>query len=249
MNLSAHATDDRGNVAISSPKISITVTEGNVPSLSNFTVVNLNGAAAFTAGDVMVITVDANDADGELASVDIFNGPTLLGTAIATASTDQATTYRLDYTTSQAGVLQLNARATDNSSNTSISATYPVTVLPLKNTPPVVGVVSTPAEIITVGSTIPLTVSAGDIDGPLSSVNFFNGNKPIGAGTSVGSDIYALDWIPDAVGVYSIYAVAADSSGFQSQSSENVEITVNSAIGLVLMLISQHTHHLLPLEF
>ena len=117
INLNAQARDDLGNPGISNIE-TITIVTGAIPTV---TITSPAGATSYTAGDMITIDVDADDADGSVTSVEIFNGDVSLGTASKVSA--GAVDYRFNLQTSltDLGDLQLNARATDNSGNVSIS--------------------------------------------------------------------------------------------------------------------------------
>lgn len=64
--------------------------------------------------------------------------------------------------------------------------------------------------------TIPLTATAADVDGTVSSVTFYNGAATIGKVTAAP---YVYNWKNMPAGTYSITAVAVDNSGMKTTSS------------------------------
>ena len=113
----AFATGFNGQTVNSAP-IEITVESGEFPEVS--IIAPLSGSDV-PAGDNLEILINANDPDGQITVVEVFNGSTanpdnLLGSATPTGS---AGNYRLNFTptVADAGVLNLIARATDDRGN------------------------------------------------------------------------------------------------------------------------------------
>jgi hypothetical protein len=113
VNLSARSTDNLGNVGISNIE-TISIVSGDLPTV---TIDSPADGASYTQGDLVTLEITANDDDGFVTSVEIFNGDVLLGTALK-ISGDQ---YRYTINTATAeiasGTLNLSARATDNIGN------------------------------------------------------------------------------------------------------------------------------------
>jgi hypothetical protein len=113
VNLSARSTDNLGNVGISNIE-TISIVSGDLPTVS---IDSPADGASYTQGDSIALEITADDADGFVTSVEIFNGDVLLGTALK-ISGDQ---YRYTIDTATAGIapgtLNLSARATDNIGN------------------------------------------------------------------------------------------------------------------------------------
>ena len=171
VNLNARATDDLGNPGISNIE-TIIVVSGNIPTVE----ITLPGGASYTAGDVITIDVDAADADGFVTSVDIFNGDVSLGNASKVSETE----YRLNLSTSltDLGDLQLNARATDNSGNVSISTSVEAEVL--TGAVPT-GLIVLPDGPYYEGDMLTIDVDVDDLDGYVTSVVIFDGATVIAA--------------------------------------------------------------------
>jgi hypothetical protein len=84
------------------------------------------------------------------------------------------------------------------------------------NAAPTVGNVQVPVDTVTLGNTVTLSVIAGDSDGSVASVNFYNGNVLLGAGALSGGATYTLAWTPDTVTTYNVTAIATDNHGLDS---------------------------------
>ena len=64
------------------------------------------------------------------------------------------------------------------------------------------GAVQVPTSTVTLGNTVTLSVTAGDSDGTITSVNFYNGDVLLGAGTLSTGNTYTLAWTPSTEGPY-----------------------------------------------
>ena len=178
----------------------------------------------YTAGDLITIDVTADDADGQVTAVNIFDG----GTSIGSASKVALTTWRLTVPTSlsDVGLMELTARATDDSGNISITDAISITIDALINSAPSVDAVQVPTGKVILGNTVTLSVTAGDSDGSIASVSFYNGNNLLGAGALSTGNTYTLAWTPSVAGVYNMSAVAIDNAQLASSSSV-VSLTVS----------------------
>jgi hypothetical protein len=113
VNLSARSTDNLGNVGISNIE-TISIVSGDLPTV---TIGSPADGASYTQGDLIALEITADDDDGFVTAVEIFNGEVLLGTALK-ISGDQYR-YTIDTATAEitSGTLTLSARATDNLGN------------------------------------------------------------------------------------------------------------------------------------
>ena len=222
VNLIAQATDDLGNVGISNIE-TITIVSGAVPTVA----ITLPDGAFYTAGEVITIDVTADDVDGFVKSVEIFNGDVSLGTA----SKVSATEYRLNLPTSltDVGLFQLNARATDDSDNVSI--TDYITVSVTTGAVPTV-TIDSPADgaSYTQGDSIALEITADAADdGFVTTVEIFNGDVSLGTATGVGGDQYR----------YTIDTATAEiASGTLNLSARATDNIGNSGSGIVSVDLS-----------
>jgi regulation of enolase protein 1 (concanavalin A-like superfamily)/uncharacterized protein (DUF2141 family) len=96
------------------------------------------------------------------------------------------------------------------------------------NQPPTVSITS-PAggSTFTAPATIAIAASAGDSDGTVAKVEFYNGTTLLG--TSMTSP-YSFSWTNVAAGSYTLKAIAYDNTG-ASTTSTTVTVTVTSASG------------------
>ena len=172
---------------------------------------HLHGPGAVT------ITATAGDTDGTVSLVEFFQGTTKIG---------QATTapYSFSWTNVAAGAYNLTARATDNSGGITTSAVVAITVNPPANVPPTASITA-PANgaTFTAPGVVSITATAGDTDGTVSLVEFFQGTTKIGQATTAP---YSFSWTNVAAGAYNLTARATDNSGGITTSAV-VAITVN----------------------
>ncbi len=80
----------------------------------------------------------------------------------------------------------------------------------------------------TVGTPITLTATAGDSDGSITSVQFFDGSTAIGAADT--SAPYSVSWTPASAGTHTLTARATDNCGIVVTSAA-VSVTINPATG------------------
>ncbi|HBM86743.1 MAG TPA: hypothetical protein DD423_08265, partial [Opitutae bacterium] len=221
LELNARATDDRGNVSISAVA-SLAVVTGEVPAVSG---IGLEDAAEpgtldsdFTAADTVNITVTATDGDdGQVIAVEVYNNATgaLLGAATPNGTANQ---YELNYKTTAVdiGVMQLEARAIDDSGNVAVSTVTEATVL--ASAVPVV--VIDPLNDASIGTLLEVNVTATDADGLLSvelwKSDPVNGDSVYGALSPTGTANeyrYSALLTSADLGIYNLYARAFDARG------------------------------------
>jgi GH35 family endo-1,4-beta-xylanase len=118
-SITARAADNSGAVTTSAA-ISIVVN----PSVNVAPTVSLTAPAnnsTFTAPASITISASASDADGSIASVQFFNGTSLLGS-------DATAPYSFTWSSVVAGTYSITARATDNSGAVTTSAAVSISV-------------------------------------------------------------------------------------------------------------------------
>jgi uncharacterized delta-60 repeat protein len=108
--LTADAIDNLGAMATSAP-VSISVTNA-APLVS---ISHPSDRAIFAAPATIAISVEASDADGSIAQVDVYAGDTLVGSG-------NAAPFEITWNNPAAGDYSLTADATDNFGTTSTSA-------------------------------------------------------------------------------------------------------------------------------
>ena len=231
INLNVQAMDDLGNPAISNIE-TITIVTGDIPAVG----ITLPGGTSYTAGDIITIDVDADDADGSVTSVEIFNGDVSLGTASKVSA--GAVDYRFNLQTSltDLGDLQLNARATDDSGNVSISTFVVAKVV--TGAVPTVTIMSPAGGLsYTAGDIITIDVDADDADGSVTSVEIFNGDVSLGTASKVSAGAvdyrFNLQTSLTDLGDLQLNARATDDSGNVSISTFVEAQVVTGAIPTV----------------
>ena len=152
--LVARVTDNQNKTATSQP-VSFTVTSENPPSDNQAPTVKIlmpKDSASFSANTRILIAVNAADADGRVAKVEIFSGSTSLGTATLlrerendddedsdredSRSSSQSTVYYLVWNRVPSGQYAITAKATDNLGATTTSAPLRLTVkAPMRRSP------------------------------------------------------------------------------------------------------------------
>ena len=105
------------------PLLSVTYLDsGEPPNIPpTVSISNPANGSTFTAGENIILSVNAFDADGYVALVEFFNGPTKLGE-------DDSSPYEFSWNNIPAGNQNLTAKATDNSGATSSSNSVSIIV-------------------------------------------------------------------------------------------------------------------------
>jgi hypothetical protein len=185
--------------------------------------------AGANAPTSLVMAATATDADGSIASVQFFNGSTLLGSGTFDAATSK---YRLTFAVGATanGSFSITARATDNSGAETTSAARTLTIA--ANVPPVVEM-SSPATASTPENTtkgaVTLAATATDSDG-IAKVEFFNGTAKIGG--DVITAPFQQTWADVEPGTYTITAKATDRNGFATTSAPQTLVVSPDRVGL-----------------
>ena len=208
-NVTAIATDNHGLDSVPSAiATTVTVAANAAPTVGNVQV----PVGTVTFGNTVTLSVTAGDSDGSVASVNFYNGSVLLGAGALSGGT----TYTLAWTPDTVTTYNVTAIATDNHGLDSVPSAIATTVTVAANAAPTVGNVQVPVNTVTFGNTVTLSVTAGDSDGSVASVNFYNGSVLLGAGALSGGTTYTLAWTPDTVTTYNVTAIATDNHGLDS---------------------------------
>lgn len=206
----AKATDNSGAVTTSA---TITVIVNAAPEISiTFPANNMS----FDAPATIFITVSATDPDGSISKVEFYNGTTLLGS-------DVSSPYIFPLDNVPAGTYHYTAKATDNAGAVTTSSI----VIVIVNAVPTVSITS-PANnsSFNAPASITITAEAGDEDGSISKVEFYNGTTLLG---SDASSPYNYIWTNSTPGFYIITAKAIDNKG-ASISSTGITVTVHEDV-------------------
>ncbi|MDO8943011.1 MAG: Ig-like domain-containing protein, partial [Desulfobacterales bacterium] len=166
----------------------------------------------------VTLTATASPGSGAtLSKVEFYQGTTLIGT-------DTSAPYSMTWSNvpAAAGSYLLTAKATDNRGLSTPSATIPIVV----NAAPTIAITS-PAnnQVMNAPANVTLTATAGDADGGIGKVDFYQGTTPIGTATTAP---YSLAWSNVPAGTYTLTAQATDNRGIVTTSAP-VSLVVNPA--------------------
>jgi len=213
-SLTATAYDADGG---SSTSASVTVTVEAENSPPTVTLTEPANGASYTAPATITITATASDPEGQLARVEFYNGPTLVGS-------DTSAPYSFSWTNVTAGSYTLSAKAIDANGGSATSASVSVTVA-AANAPPS-ATLTAPANGASypAPATITITASASDPEGQLARVEFYNGSALLGSDTSAP---YTFTWANVLEGSYTLSAKAIDAAG---ASATTAAVTVAVAV-------------------
>lgn len=227
LNLSAIATDDTGNTAVS-PQLLLNVTGNTAPSA--VLVRPTDDSTTTTVNTPVFLEATASDPDiAQLVSVQFINTGT--GATLAVGQRVGLTdTYRAIWTPTQANTFIVAARASDSAQGqTTSSVSRRVVVSNVVGIAPVI-TISVPGATTT-ASNVNLTATATDSDGSVIGVEFFVNRISIGQATR---DQLTNTWRLTApfagvpVGAAEVVALARDSSG-NVAASPTTTMTVNAA--------------------
>ena len=198
--ITAQATDDAGNVAVTS-SVAIAVSAVAAPAV---TITNPAAGAVFVAGNPVAFTASPAGGNGPIAQVQFFVNGASLG------APDTASPYAATWTPLAAGTYSLLAVATD-SAGLSSSTAATLTVRVDGNRPPTVALSSPPAGAsVNSGATVNLSAVASDPDGTVATVSYLANGNVVGTATTAP---FAVAWVPRAAGSYVVAAQATDNSG------------------------------------
>jgi len=204
--ITAKATDVAGNISAASTVITLTVdtTAPSAPVITTSTA-TINSTTPTISG-----TAEAS------STVSIYDGSTLLGTAVANGS--GAFSYTPTSALSQAAHA-ITAKATDVAGN--ISAASTVITLTVDTTAPNAPVIST--STATVNSTTPTVAGTAEAD---STVSIYDGSTLLGTTTANGSGAFSYTSSALSQSAHSITAKATDAAGNASAASTAITLTV-----------------------
>jgi hypothetical protein len=134
--------------------------------------------------------------------------------------------YSASYTFANLGFYTVTAEVTDNLGDKANST--PITVNVVAEPPPTVGITSPAAgEIVTVGTPVSITANAASSSGTIAMVQFYENGLLIGSSTTPP---YTISFTPLSTGIYTLTAIATDSSG-EVTTSTTTEIEAAPASG------------------
>lgn len=221
--LTAVATDNGGAMATSAP-VSITIVTDLPPRVHIES--PANGASYRQPANIM-ISADASDPDGTVASVQFFAGATSLGTVTVPTVVSNRwfvdRDYTLTWSNAPVGTNELTAVATDNAGMSSTSAPVKVTVV--APPPPKVTIENLRNDSTIFGAPRSIDVCAleSNFTNPVVKVQFYAGTNGIGATSS--SPYSCITWSNVPPGTYTLKAIATDSASITA-TSPPVNITV-----------------------
>ena len=188
-------------------------------------------------GTNVPVSATASDSDGTISFVEFTWFDT-------TGDSASVTVAQAPYTTAMTVPLLcgsstcdywFTAKAFDNQGGVGVSNSVSVTVS--ANTPPTVTITSPVANAtFAAPASIGLSAQAGDSDGTVSKVEFYNGANLI---TTITSPPYTFNWTGMPQGSYSLTARATDNLGAVT-SSASVNVTVTPGVALHFI----HVDHL-----
>ncbi len=210
--LTAQATDNSGNVATST-QVVVTIGANAAPTLS----LNSPVAGTYSLGNLVLVSAQANDSDGTVASVQFFANGLAIGTATAAP-------FNFSWRPTVAGNYAITAQATDNVGN--VAVTPPVNVSITAVSAPAVAINNPVAgQTYGAGTAIPFTATPVGGNGPIAQVQFFVNGTPLGAADTTAP--YSATWTPGAPGTYTLLAIATDSAGLSSSSAATLAVTIS----------------------
>lgn len=224
--LYAIVVDADGFVFVS-PTQSITVSETNAPVVFFDSPVSGEELVAGQATNLIAWATD----DGSVASIEFFVDGVSVGL-------DTEAPYRMTWTPTATGTLQLVAVATDNTGARGYSQMQAITVVNVSAptatlvSPDVTdldanGVADAP---LTRGATTRFGVRASDADGVIATVDFLVNGISVGAGAELTEfGLYELDYVPPLIGTFTLDAVVRDNDGFGRTVSLDYTVVSGSA--------------------
>lgn len=206
---------DNTNVEGASASISITV--NRPPSV---TVTSPANGGQFTAPATIVVSADALDLDGgSITKVRLMNGAALI-------EEKTAPPYQASVPNLPAGTYQFSAVAFDNDGDSTQSASVAVTVAAPPNQPPTISLGSpSDGASFTAPTDITLSATAGDADGTVAKVEFFDGANLLATLTTTP---YSYTWPNAGLGPHTVQAKVTDNLG--ATASATATITVNGTL-------------------
>jgi len=168
-------------------------------------------------------TLAATASDGTVSQVEFFQGTTSLGV-------DATSPYSVAVNNLAAGSYTFSAVATDNlGTRASNSVSVVVNALPMASiTSPTNG------QPFIAPANITIAADAGDSDGTISKVEFFNGATKLGEDTT---SPYGFSWNSVVTGSYALTVKATDNRGTSTTSSP-VTITVENSSPLPVTILN-----------
>jgi hypothetical protein len=214
-SITAKATDNAGGTKTSAA-ISITVVPNSLPVV---TLTSPNSNASFVAGSPIDLSATASDSDGTINKVEFFRGTIKLGQ-------DTSSPFTFVWSNAAVGSYSITARAWDNKGAITASTPVNISITPSSvNSAPSISI-SSPGNNSSYlpGTSIVVGAIAGDTDGSVAKVEFFNDGSKVGEDAS---SPYSLSVGALASGAHTLTARAIDNLGATTISAP-VAIAVNA---------------------
>ena len=220
-SLTATATDAAGNTGAASAALAVTIdtTAPVAPSITSFSPDTGTVGDGITTANVLTLTgtAEAN------ATVKVYDGATLLGSAVANGS--GAWSFTTGALSNAAH--SLTATATDAAGNTGVaSAALAVTVMAPPGAPSITSF-SPDTGVVGDGITDPAILTLTGTAVANSTVNVYDGTTLLGTATANGSGAWSFTTVPLPDGVHSFTATDTV-SGVTSAASVAMSVTVDT---------------------
>ncbi len=222
-SLTATATDSAGNNSAASAALSVTVdtTAPVAPSIASFSTDSGTVGDGLTNDNTLTLTgtAEAN------STVKVFDGATLLGSAIASG------TGAWTYTTAALanGAHSLTATATDAAGNTgTASAALNVTIDTTAPVAPSIASFSTDSGTVGDGITNDNTLTLTGTAEANSTVKVFDGATLLGSVSADGTGAWTYTTAALANGAHSLTATATDAAGNTGTASAALSVTIDT---------------------
>ncbi len=235
-SLTATATDSAGNNSAASAALSVTIdtTAPVAPSIASFSTDSGTVGDGITNDNTLTLTgtAEAN------STVKVFDGATLLGSAIASG------TGAWTYTTAALanGAHSLTATATDAAGNNgTASAALSVTVDTTAPVAPSIASFSTDSGTVGDGITNDNTLTLTGTAEANSTVKVFDGATLLGSVSASGTGTWTYTTAALANGAHSLTATATDAAGNTGTASAALSVTVDTTAPIAPSIASFST--------
>ena len=222
-SLTATATDAAGNTGAASAALGVTIdtTAPVAPSIASFSTDSGTVGDGITNDNTLTLTgtAEAN------ATVKVFDGATLLGSAVANGS------GAWSYTTAALanGAHSLTATATDAAGNTgAASAALSVTIDTTAPVAPSITSFSTDSGTVGDGITNDNTLTLTGTAEANATVKVFDGATLLGSAVANGSGAWSYTTAALANGAHSLTATATDAAGNTGAASAALSVTIDT---------------------
>jgi len=222
-SITAKATGHLGGTATSSA-ITVNITaSAPIPTVLMMAPAN---NSSYTKGAAVALSASATISGDTIASVQFYDGSTLLGSGTASGSTY---TYNWSTASATTGAQSITAKATGNLGGTATSSA--ITVNLTADVAPAVSIV-TPSNGATGSAPASFSLTASATPGisgeTIASVQYYVNGTAVGSALTTSP--YTYSWTNVAAGTYSLTAKATDNYGTVGTSStESVTVQSSSA--------------------